>query len=579
MKRLLLTLAISAPLLLAACNQNDDAASPTSGISTAVKHEMFDYVPADTPYLFANLEQIPADITDAYLKNVQPMYKSMQENLQEMDKEYQQAQTSAATDDPTTEVDNFYPMAFFSSIVTELADNLSIEGMEKIGVKANSHAIVYGLGPFPVARMEIADETRLRATLERAFTKAGKIPEEQVLNGRKYWQAGDEEMELIVSIDANEVAMSILPTSLVADALPNILAQSKPASPLDVNKSLSTLNKNNGYLNYGSGWLETQKLVDLFMNNDSSAATSMRQMMDFDAQSVSQVCKDEYTSIAANVPRLHGGYQTVSLKQSAASFTLELQQELASDLKGLVVAKALSAVDAGGLVNLGFAMNLAKAREWLLAAASKHVENPYKCEQLAELNASYAQAYENLNRPLPPFAGNFIGLKLKIDELDLDQVGQSNPIPQKIKAMFSVLTSNPEMLVGMGQMFLPELAGLDLTPGADPVPLVLDGMPTPDEPIWAASSEKSLGVAAGEGMDTQLLGFLAEGDSTEGEFLTLGIDSEFQEKMEAFSESMIAETDDATQQSAIVATVFDRFFMSARFTSKGVVFKQTTTLK
>ncbi|MBE9549836.1 MAG: hypothetical protein IMF09_10565 [Proteobacteria bacterium] len=583
MKHILLSLAITAPLLLAACNQSDDTASPQTSQTTATKHELFDYVPADTPYLFANLDSLPADVTEAYLKNVQPMFKVLQESLKDLDQDYQFSKSADPAADSGTisdiETAGFSPLSFISSIISELADNPGMKGMENIGIKADALMVVYGLGPFPVVRMEIADETRLRATLERAFTKAGKVPEEQVLNGRKYWQAGDQQMELIASIDANEVVLSIIPSSLSADALPNILAQSKPADPLDVKKSLSALNKNNDYSNYGSGWLETQKLLDLFMNNDSSAAITMRQMIDFDAQSISQVCKDEYTSIAANFPRMHGGYQSLSTAETTASFTIELKQELANDLQKLVVAKALSVVDPGGLINLGFAMNLAKAREWLLASAAKHVENPYKCEQLAELNNNFAQAYENLNRPLPPFAGNFIGLKLKIDELELDQVGQMNPVPENIKAVFAILTSNPEMLVGMGQMFLPELADLDLTPGADPVPLALDGMPKPDEPLWAASSDKALGIAAGEGMDTQLQAFLTAGDSKNGEFLTVGIDSEFQEKMESFSESMLTEMDDSNSMSPLVPSIFDRVFMNARFTSKGLVFKQTTTLK
>lgn len=603
MKRILLILAISSPLLMTACNQNDEAASPKTSLVTATttKSELFEFVPADTPYLYANLESIPRDVSDAYLKNALPLYITLRDNLadvakdmQHMDAETSTSDTGADIDtgtdgdidtsvavetDSTSPVDNgFDHLAFANSILTDLIDNPGADGIEKIGFSINAKSVIYGLGLFPVARIEIGDETRLRATLEKAFTKAGSIPEEKTLNGRNYWQVDNDQFQFIASIDANEFVLSVIPSSFAADALPNILGQAKPPTSLDVKQSLTTLNKNNDYTNYGSGWLETGKLLDLFLNNDSSAAITMRQIIDFDAQSVTQVCRDEYHAIAANYPRMHGGYESLSPTETKSSFTMELKQSLATDLQGLVIADALSTTGEGGLLNVGFAMNFAKAREWLLGTAKNRVENPYKCEQLAELNQTYTQAYEGLNRPLPPFVGNITGFKAFIDELDLEQIAASNPMPQKVKAMFALLTSNPEMLVGMGQMFMPELAELDLSPGADPVELTLDGIPKPDEPVWAASSKTAIGVAAGEGMHTELLSFLTNGGSKNGEFISVGLDGEFQSKLEAAS-SAFMQDQHSSQAAHSIPALFDRLYFSANFTNKGIVFKQTTTLK
>lgn len=587
MQRILLILAISTPLFLTACNQNDEAASPETSIVTVTKSELFEFVPADTPYLFANLESIPTDVTDAYLKNAQPLYISLRDNLSDFVRESQKMKAETPSnnvdkdvdsDSSAPEVTGFAHLEFLHSILTDLIENPGIEGIEKIGLSSTAKSVVYGLGLFPVARLEIGDETRLRATLEKAFTEAGSVPEEKTLNGRKYWQVGDEKFQLIISIMANELSISFIPTSMSAEALQNILAQSKPANPLDVSESLSTLNQNNNYTNYGSGWMDTLKLLDLFLNNDSSAATTMREMIKFDPQSVTPICRDEYNAIAANFPRMHGGYQSLSPTETKSSFTMELKPSLATDLQSLVIADALSTTGSGGLLNMGFALNFAKAREWLLTTTGNRVENPYKCEQLEKLNQSNAQAYEGLNRPLPPFVGNFIGFKVLIDELDLGQIAMANAVPQKMKAMFALLTSNPEMLVGMGQMFMPELAGLDLTPGSEPVELTLDGIPKPDEPMWAASSKSAIGVAAGEGMNTQLLDFLADGGSKDGEFISVGLDAEFQSKMESASSTFMQ---DAHSSQAVnsIPTLFDRLFFTASFSRKGIVFKQTTQLK
>lgn len=599
MKRILLLLAISTPLFLTACNQSDEETSPKTSITTVAQSDFFEFVPADTPYLFANLESIPSDVTDAYLKNALPIYTILQDNLNALASHSEQLKGDASTSDVDVDVDvdvasdanndvssdnnitadpSFSHIAFIQSIVSDIIENPGIDGLEKLGLSANARSVVYGLGLFPVVRMEIGDETRLRATLEKAFTAAGSIPEEKTLNGRKYWQVGDEKFQLIASIDANEVVMSLIPTSMSTQALPNILAQTKPENALDVTKSLTTLNQNNDYSNYGSGWMDTRKLLDLFLNNDSSAASTMREMFEFDAQSVTQVCRDDYNSIAANYPRMHGGYHSLSPTETTSSFTLELEQTLAAGLQALVIDDALSTTGSEGLLNIGFAMNFAKAREWLLETTGKQVKNPYKCEQLAELNQSYVQAYEALNRPLPPLAGNLIGFKLLIDELDLEQIAMTNPVPQKIKAMFALLTSNPEMLVGMGQMFMPELAELDLSPGANPVELTLDGIPKPDEPVWAATSKSAIGIAAGEGMHTKLLDFLTDGGSKDGQFISVGMDGEFHSKMEAAGTAFILD-DHSNQAAQAIPALYERLYLSASFTNKGIVFKQNTQLK
>ncbi|MCF6225487.1 MAG: hypothetical protein L3J22_04175 [Xanthomonadales bacterium] len=584
MKRILLILAISTPLFLAACKQSDETNNSQTSTTAVTKSELFEFVPADTPYLIANIESIPSNVTDAYLKSALPLYINLRDNLAGF-------ATDAPTSDTDTDTDNnvasdsnnandasFEHLAFIHSILNDIVENPGIDGIEKMGLSASAKSVVYGLGLFPVARMEIGDETRLRATLEKAFTAAGSIPEEKTLNGRKYWQVGDEKFQLITSIDANELVISFIPTNMVTEALPNILAQTKPGNALDLTKSLTTLNQNNDYSNYGSGWIDTRKLLDLFLNNDSSAASTMRQMFEFDAQSVTQVCRDEYNSIAANYPRMHGGYHSLSSTETTSSFTLELEQSLAAGLQALVVDDALSTTGSGGLLNIGFALNFAKAREWLLETAEKQVENPYKCEQLAELNQTYVQAYEALNRPLPPLVGNLIGFKLFIDELDLEQIAMTNPVPQKIKAMLALLTSSPEMLVGMGQMFVPELAELDLSPGADPVELTLEGIPKPDEPVWAAISKSAIGIAAGDGMHTKLLGFLTDGDSKDGQFISVGMDGDFHSKIEAASTAFILD-DHSSQAAHATPALFERLYLSTSFTNKGIVLKQTTQLK
>ena len=57
-------------LSLTACGQSDS--TDTTEVS-ATANPLLSYVPADTPYLTANLEPLPEPVIDAYLERWQPV--------------------------------------------------------------------------------------------------------------------------------------------------------------------------------------------------------------------------------------------------------------------------------------------------------------------------------------------------------------------------------------------------------------------------------------------------------------------------------------------------------------------------
>ena len=74
----LTTLALATLITLGACGKSDE--SPTAA-QNAATNELLLHVPADTPYLFANLEPVPEDVIDTYLTRLQPLLDSMQSQL------------------------------------------------------------------------------------------------------------------------------------------------------------------------------------------------------------------------------------------------------------------------------------------------------------------------------------------------------------------------------------------------------------------------------------------------------------------------------------------------------------------
>ncbi|MDH4020273.1 MAG: hypothetical protein OEU84_11790, partial [Xanthomonadales bacterium] len=60
----------SAVLLLTACSKESDDAVVATGKST---NPLLAYVPADSAYVFADLETVPKEITDVYVNRFQPV--------------------------------------------------------------------------------------------------------------------------------------------------------------------------------------------------------------------------------------------------------------------------------------------------------------------------------------------------------------------------------------------------------------------------------------------------------------------------------------------------------------------------
>ncbi|MCF6262852.1 MAG: hypothetical protein L3J24_04610 [Xanthomonadales bacterium] len=80
-------------------------------------------------------------------------------------------------------------------------------------------------------------------------------------------------------------------------------------------------------------------------------------------------------------------------------------------------------------------------------------------------------------------------------------------------------------------------------------------------------------------MHTELLSFLNDGDSKNGEFISLGIDSKLLLEMQAASNTFMQEQNPSLTTHPFISTLFERLYFSASFNSKGVVFKHDQVKK
>ena len=586
MKRLLiLGLASFFLLALNACKKEQEAADKPAVTATKSSAQIFDFVPADTPYLFGNLEMIPDETLDFFMAKFQPLLDQAQGAIS---KSLESAKAEQAEAEADTEAgdDADYPTfeghKLVYSWLQELDGKLSRDGIEELGFKMPAHQIVYGIGPFPVMRLEIGDGDAIRAMVQRVMERAEMPLQDQQFGDQSYWRVAMDKINMLVSVQDNELAIALVPPSLNDAVLPNVLGTETPADVLNASTVLKQLNSENDYLPYGSGYLDVARFVEIMTDDPTPAANAFRSLAELDFSTMEPECRAEFNGFAQILTRLETGYTELDKSGMGMAFTADLENQLASELAGLTAENGVFSSDPGGVMSVAFGINIPKVREWLLAKADQHVAAPYKCSSLADLNNQWQTMQAQLNRPLPPFVGNLTGLRIRLDDLDMQ-----GAMPNSGKGLVALSTSNPEMLVGMAQMFLPSLAGLTLEPNGEPQPLPLDGMPVPVDQAYIAMNSDSIGIAMGEGMAGELGNFISNTGGSDGAVLAFGYDFAFYfDKIQSMMPDLsdidgVNQEDLAMQQElmTLYGDFLDRQFSVIRLTNKGIEAEQSISFQ
>jgi len=214
-------------LMVAACGKSEDA------VEVAIEKTdstLFDYVPADTPYLAGNLQPIPDDVIEVFLQRFEPVLASVQDEL-----------TNARQT-----LENEDGSRLISAILQEFDGNLSRQGMESLGFDLRAHKVVYGMGVFPVIRIGLSDADALRATIQRVLANAEIDAPELEHQGVSYWRlsevdTADAPVGIYISIFADHLAMSIFPPLAETELLPAFLGLEMPGDSNAVSR-LAELN-------------------------------------------------------------------------------------------------------------------------------------------------------------------------------------------------------------------------------------------------------------------------------------------------------------------------------------------------
>lgn len=531
------------------------------------------YVPADTPYVIANLDTLPRDKIDAWLRQsdtVMQMYRTQFDTLR----------AALEDKDPASPA-----VRWGKALDAEFRGKDVRQSVEMLGIDLQSRSAVYGIGLVPVARMTLADPGKLRAFIGRVETAAG----EKLATGKAgdvdYWQFTDDTAPLraILALQGSHLVLTLAPKGDDA-SLRTLLGLDKPAQSLADGGALPSLNAKYGYTPYATGYVDTTRLLKVFTGPATPLETAFLAALEIEKPQVDAVCQAEYDALAQVMPRLVFGYTELDVKRSVGVSHLELREDIARDLMTLRAPMPGLAAANDSLFNFGISLKLAQLPPLVAKWAGAVQSAPWQCPSLAELNTAFAEGSVQLNNPAVFAAGPvFEGLHAIATRFSVPAPGAEPDFAGKLL----IGSPSPKALLGLAQSMAPALASMQLQPDGQVQPLpAMPGLP-PSLPAHVAMTDTLLGIAVGAGEEATLAQAMTVNPAQQP-LLVVGYSgaafAQFFEQMQATMEASAdddAEREELRRSTELMKQVYGmirRIEMRVEFDETGIVFHQSADM-
>jgi hypothetical protein len=287
-----------------------------------------------------------------------------------------------------------------------------------------------------------------------------------------------------------------------------LLGVEKPSKSLaDDYSRINQVKQAHQFINDDLMLLDFQALADYFIY-PAKHNSAMVNFLQIDENMLSAVCKTEISSMIAKAPRMVAGSKALTNDTINGSFVWEMNQSIAQDMA--TMAGRIPHGNKDAAFAFGMSFDLKNAHDVAVKYVDQLVASPYQCELFAELNQQASDLQAKLSQPIPPFVGNFKGFNFSLDDLKLNLANadlanpNANEIIESLKTQLFLSVDETEALLGMAQMMVPQLQGIDVkTDGslitlADKVPMISGkDIPLDISNLYAAISSDTIGISMG----------------------------------------------------------------------------------
>lgn len=499
MKRFLIFVLV---LFLAACGRDSEPAETATAVSRAAQGtetaalaaDLLARIDTDTAMAWLSLEPIP----DALLNRIWS-------SLAELSGEPGLDDLSSQIDDP-----------LLLALARELMQLTTPDAYAERGLDPNGLSAFHLMSIYPVFHLQLSDAEAFEATLARIETEAGTRFVRRSLDGEEVIWVEAEGLGVALHHDDHFLTAAVVADR--EDLLRRVAKLDQAPRPMQ-RSEVERFAAQRGLLLNNVGWVDFERLLALLLDGEDDFLVQLRGDTQLGQVAESATCRVELEQLTRLFPRSSFGTYALTYTSLSMQLTLESEPEFGARLSVLSDSPvALESIESG-LMSIGIALNLVAARDFGRQLVGGWIAAPPQCflfSNVAENAASWQLA---LNRPIPPLVTNLHGARVNVSQISLGEDAQP-----EMAGTLALFMRNPQMLIGMAQMFSPELAGLDLRPGGSPQPVPAALLPQlQGMPAWLGLSETGLGLALGTGQDAALPAALTAG-SADSAILSFGVD-------------------------------------------------------
>ncbi|MBL8246723.1 MAG: hypothetical protein JNL89_21165 [Rhodanobacteraceae bacterium] len=494
-RRALLAALIAATL--AGCGKDEAATDPLA------------YVPADTPYVFANRTPTSKAVIDAWLN----MYGVSIEQIY----------TDMANDPEMQKIEGEFG-EWARAALPEIGKMASVGGMEEIGMKAEGRFAIYGYGLLPVYRMELVDAAKFGEAVKRIEGRTGKQLATRKVGEHTLWQFGNDKATVVFGPVGNFLVATVLPAKADEARVTAQLGLTLPEASLASGNALADLDQKNGYDGHFTGYLDIRGLAQRLSgrNQDDNQVIAA---FGGEVPKLSDACASELDAMTQKFPRMVFGTTQFDAKQMNINSMVEVEPELAKSLQKIAAPIPGAAVGDDTMLRVAMSIDLPETVRFLNGVADAIAAKPYQCEELQDINQSATELKQNLANPGLAMAGSLTALHFGLRDISIDPATE---MPTALSAYLTLGSPSPMMLWGFAQQGVPALAQLTISTDGKIVALPADAIPAPIPlEFKALMTPKSLGVATQDIDDASFSAAAAVPDAADGTVLRYGFSGKF----------------------------------------------------
>jgi len=528
------------------------------------------YAPADTPYVYANLEALPAATVEQLSKPIQDYWPTLFDLYETILKD-----AKPAIDDTSRKI--------ATALLEEIKTHNTWDKLRQIGLKPDARVAFYGVGLVPVLRMELGDPAAFKAEVARVEGNAGaKLPVAKT-GDQEYWQPGNDTLTAAIAVQGSHLVITVFPPN-ASDALKQtLLGVKRPAQSIADAGTLQALAKQYAYSPYGEGFVDFVRLVEVLSKPLAGSDAEFAQALGLPAIASDAACRAEYLEIAHKFPRVVFGAEEMTAQRMRIATQLEIDTHIAQQFASAIGAAPGTGAPSQGAIDFSIALPVLKLKDFWIAQADAVAAKPYACEKLHSLNEGFAASKAKVDVTVPPPLSDLTGLRASVSKFELAQ--GSSKVPD-VAGKLLLATNNPMGALGMAQLMLPELQKIKISPDGKPVALPADLLPASAPPLTVAMSDKAIAFATGADDIASLGAYLAEPAATTPVFVRMHFSGVvygwMARSFEAMKQSMPADKQSQFQLQTQMFGMYEKWLRSSDFTltatPAGIRMQQTIDL-